>query len=184
MPEGYRHLTYAERCQIHALRKSGHSNGAIVDAIRKPEALGRLLCPLSRKRGCGKRPPRPVAVGVLRAVHSRDRPDVWPTENRVCRKAAARGIPAGCLRKPGVRDQADPRVTRPSSRGVLRRDRNGSLPRPIGPQACNRSGVRDQADPRVTRPSSRGVLRRDRNGSLQIPKPATVANGLKKRALR
>jgi len=29
MPKGYRHLTYAERCQIHALRKSGHSNAAI-----------------------------------------------------------------------------------------------------------------------------------------------------------
>ncbi len=29
MPEGYRHLTYAERCQIHALMKSGLSGGAI-----------------------------------------------------------------------------------------------------------------------------------------------------------
>ncbi len=29
MPEGHRHLTYAERCQIHALRKSGLSGPAI-----------------------------------------------------------------------------------------------------------------------------------------------------------
>ena len=29
MPKGYRHLTYAERCQIHALRKSGLSDAAI-----------------------------------------------------------------------------------------------------------------------------------------------------------
>lgn len=29
MPKGYRHLTYEERCQIHALRKSGLSDAAI-----------------------------------------------------------------------------------------------------------------------------------------------------------
>ncbi len=35
MPEGHRHLTYAERCQIHALRKSRLSGPAI------PRQLGR-----------------------------------------------------------------------------------------------------------------------------------------------
>jgi len=29
MPKGYRHLTYGERCQIYALRKSGLSGAAI-----------------------------------------------------------------------------------------------------------------------------------------------------------
>ncbi len=28
MPEGYRHLTHPGKCQIHALRKSGHSGPA------------------------------------------------------------------------------------------------------------------------------------------------------------
>ncbi len=29
MPEGYRHLTHEDRCQIHALKGSGLSDGAI-----------------------------------------------------------------------------------------------------------------------------------------------------------
>ena len=33
MPEGYRHLTYEERCQIFALIQSGHSQAAIARQI-------------------------------------------------------------------------------------------------------------------------------------------------------
>ena len=45
MPSGYRHLTYGERCQIHALKKSGLSMSAIA------AQLGRSRSTLSREIG-------------------------------------------------------------------------------------------------------------------------------------
>ncbi len=33
MPKGYHHLTYEERCQIEALKKSGLSRGAIAQQL-------------------------------------------------------------------------------------------------------------------------------------------------------
>ncbi len=42
MPEGYRHLTYPERCQIHALMESGLSGGAIARQLgRSPSSVPR-----------------------------------------------------------------------------------------------------------------------------------------------
>ncbi len=36
MPEGYRHLTFDERCQIYATGKSGLSDGAIAGRLGRP----------------------------------------------------------------------------------------------------------------------------------------------------
>ncbi len=52
MPKGQRHLTYAERCQIHALMKSGLSNGAIARQLgRDRTTVWREVRRNSRKRG-------------------------------------------------------------------------------------------------------------------------------------
>ncbi len=51
MPEGYRHLTFDERCQIYALRKSGLSNGAIARQLgRHPATISREI----RRNGGGR----------------------------------------------------------------------------------------------------------------------------------
>ena len=42
MPEGQRHLTHPGRCRIHAMGKSGHSNGAIARQLgRSPSSVSR-----------------------------------------------------------------------------------------------------------------------------------------------
>ena len=42
MPEGQRHLTHPGRCRIHALGKSGHSNGALARQLgRSPSSVSR-----------------------------------------------------------------------------------------------------------------------------------------------
>jgi len=52
MPQGYRHLTYEERCQIHALRKSGLSDSAIARQLgRGRSTLWREIRRNSGKRG-------------------------------------------------------------------------------------------------------------------------------------
>ncbi len=52
MPEGYRHLTYAERCQIHALRESGISDAAIARQLgRDRTTVWREVRRNSGKRG-------------------------------------------------------------------------------------------------------------------------------------
>ena len=53
MPEGQRHLTYPERCQIHALRESGLSNGAIARQLgRDRTTVWREVRRNSGKRAC------------------------------------------------------------------------------------------------------------------------------------
>ncbi len=51
MPEGYRHLTFDERCQIYATGKSGLSNGAIARQLgRHPATISREI----RRNGGGR----------------------------------------------------------------------------------------------------------------------------------
>ncbi|MCY4202167.1 MAG: helix-turn-helix domain-containing protein [Aestuariivita sp.] len=51
MPNGYHHLTYAERCQIHGLKASGYSQRAIAHAMnRSPATISR-----ERRRNSGDR---------------------------------------------------------------------------------------------------------------------------------
>ncbi len=51
MPEGYRHLTFDERCQIYATGKSGLSNGAIARQLgRHPATISREI----RRDGGGR----------------------------------------------------------------------------------------------------------------------------------
>ena len=52
MPNGYHHLTYAERCQIHGLKASGYSQRAIAHAMnRSPATISRELRRNSGDRG-------------------------------------------------------------------------------------------------------------------------------------
>ncbi len=58
MPSGCHHLTYGERCQIYALRKSGRSNGAIA------AQLGRSPSSISRDPAQRRRPRLPPQAGA------------------------------------------------------------------------------------------------------------------------
>ena len=52
MPNGYHHLTYAERCQIHGLKASGYSQRAIAREMnRSPATISRELRRNSGDRG-------------------------------------------------------------------------------------------------------------------------------------
>ncbi len=55
MPEGYRHLTFDERCRIYAMGKSGLSNGAIARAAGPAEARASLRRARPRPREAGIR---------------------------------------------------------------------------------------------------------------------------------
>ncbi len=52
MPNGYHHLTDADRCQIHALKASGYSLRAIAREMnRNPATISRELRRNSGERG-------------------------------------------------------------------------------------------------------------------------------------
>ena len=52
MPKSYCHLTYEERCQIEALKKSGHSIGLIAEQlVRDRTTIYREIRRNSGKRG-------------------------------------------------------------------------------------------------------------------------------------
>ena len=105
MPEGYRHLTYAERCQIHALMKSGHSNGAIARQLgRSPSSVSREIRRNGGARGYRhaqaqrKAEARRVAAS---SVPRRMTPDLWRmVEERLAEGWSPERI-SGRLRKEG-----------------------------------------------------------------------------------
>ena len=105
MPEGYRHLTYAERCQIHALRKSGHSNGAIARQLgRDRTTVWREVRRNSGKRGYRHGQAQGKAEGRRSAASSVPRrmtPDLWRmVEERLAEGWSPEQI-SGRLRKEG-----------------------------------------------------------------------------------
>ena len=105
MPEGYRHLTYAERCQIHALMKSGHSNGAIARQLgRDRTTVWREVRRNSGKRGYRHGQAQGKAEGRRSAASSVPRrmtPDLWRmVEERLAEGWSPEQI-SGRLRKEG-----------------------------------------------------------------------------------
>ena len=105
MPEGQRHLTYAERCQIHALRKSGHSNGAIARQLgRDRTTVWREVRRNSGKRGYRHGQAQGKAEGRRSAASSVPRrmtPDLWRmVEERLAEGWSPERI-SGRLRKEG-----------------------------------------------------------------------------------
>ena len=105
MPEGYRHLTYAERCQIHATGKSGHSNGAIARQLgRDRTTVWREVRRNSGKRGYRHGQAQGKAEGRRSAASSVPRrmtPDLWRmVEERLAEGWSPEQI-SGRLRKEG-----------------------------------------------------------------------------------
>ncbi len=81
MPEGYRHLTYPERCQIHALRESGISDAAIARQLgRSPSSVPREIRRNGGARGYRHAQAQRLAEGRRSAASSVPRkmtPGLW-----------------------------------------------------------------------------------------------------------
>ncbi len=105
MPEGQRHLTYAERCQIHALRESGISDAAIARQLgRDRTTVWREVRRNSGKRGYRHAQAQRLAEGRRSAAPSAPRkmtPEpVALVEGRLVRGWSPERI-SGRLRKEG-----------------------------------------------------------------------------------
>ena len=79
MPEGQRHLTYPERCQIHALMKSGLSAAAVARQLgRGPSSVPRGAAGMRSSEASPKRPP--ARDRILRLAQRRQIDAVLVTE--------------------------------------------------------------------------------------------------------
>ncbi len=105
MPEGYRHLTYPERCQIHALMESGLSGGAIARQLgRSPSSISREIRRNGGARGYRHAQAQRLAEGRRSAASSVPRkmtPELWAlVEGRLVRGWSPEQV-AGRLRLEG-----------------------------------------------------------------------------------